>query len=215
VVWTPKLITTHPASMNILGGLGANVSVAATGTGLTYQWYSGDSGVVTSPIPGAVASTYTTPALSATATYWVRVGNGVGHENSNTATLTVYAIATPLQIWRQTHFGTYDNAGDGADLNDFEHDGIPNLLEFAFGLDPKQNNAGQIPQAQRSGDNFMITFTQPATASGITYGAEWSTTLVPGSWTSISNSSVPPQHTFSVPMGSKTKLYMRLKVSAP
>ena len=215
VVWTPKLITTHPASMNILGGLGANLSVAATGTGLTYQWYFGDRGVVTNPIPGAVTSSYTTPALSATAKYWVRVGNGVGYEASNTATLTVSIMGTPLQIWRQTHFGAYDNAGNGADLNDFEHDGIPNLLEFAFGLDPKQNSAGQIPQAQRSGDNFVITFTQPTNVSGVTYGAEWSTALLPGSWTSIPNSSTPPQHTFSVPIESRTKLYMRLKVSAP
>jgi hypothetical protein len=215
VVWTPKLITTHPASMNILGGIGANLSVAATGTGLTYQWYSGDSGVVTNPIPGAVASTYTTPALSATAKYWVRVGNGVGYEASNTATLSVSAMGTPLQIWRQTHFGAYDNAGAGADLNDFDHDGIPNLLEFAFGLDPKQNSAGQIPRAQRSGDNFVITFTQPTNVSGVTYGAEWSTALLPGSWTSIPNSSTPPQYTFSVPIESRAKLYMRLKVSAP
>jgi hypothetical protein len=120
-----------------------------------------------------------------------------------------------LQSWRQTHFGAYDNAGDGADLNDFEHDGIPNLLEFAFGLDPKQNSAGQIPQPQRSGNNFTITFTKPSTVSGVTYGAEWSSTLLPGSWTSIPNSSTPPQHTFSVPMESKTSLFMRLKVSTP
>jgi hypothetical protein len=113
------------------------------------------------------------------------------------------------------HFGSPANSGDGADLNDFEKDGIPNLLEFAFGLDPKKNSAALLPKRQQVGGNFVFSFAQPAGVSGITCGAEWSQTLLPGSWTTVSNSGISPQYSFSVPMGTKTRLYMRLMVTKP
>jgi hypothetical protein len=124
-------------------------------------------------------------------------------------------VLSPLQTWRQIHFGSIDNSGDGADLNDFENDGLRNLVEFAFGLDPKQNSAGMLPLPQRSGNTYVISFTEPAGVSGITYGAEWSTTLLSESWTTVADTGTPPQHTFSVLCGKKSTLYMRLKVTNP
>jgi PKD repeat protein len=127
-------------------------------------------------------------------------------------------IGTGLTVqenWRWTWFGSIDNSGDGADLNDFDKDGIPNLLEFAFGLSPKQNSAGTLPEPQKIGGNLVITFTQPTGVSGIAYGAEWSQTLLPGSWTPVADTGTQPQHTFSVPIGTKPQLYMRLKVTNP
>jgi hypothetical protein len=48
---------------------------------------------------------------------------------------------------------------------------------------------------------------------------EWSQTLLTGSWTTVTDTgnagASPPQHTFSVPIGSNPKLYMRLKVTNP
>ena len=126
-----------------------------------------------------------------------------------------YTLPTPLQAWRQTYFGSIDNSGDRADLNDFDKDGIPNIVEFAFGLNPQQNSAGMLPQAKKIGSNLMISFAQSAGVSGITYGAEWSQTLLPGSWTLVPDTGTSPQHTFSVPIGTKRNLYMRLKVTSP
>lgn len=51
--------------------------------------------------------------------------------------------------------GKDTNTGDGADQTDFDHDGIPNLVEFAFGLDPKQNSAGQLPQPNPMGSGLL------------------------------------------------------------
>jgi hypothetical protein len=70
-----------------------------------------------------------------------------------------------------------------------------------------------LPQPQRSGENFVISFTQPAGGSGVTYGAEWSQTL--GDWEDVPDTGISPQHTFSVPIGTKTQLYMRLRVTGP
>ncbi len=85
----PPSITTQPASQTITAGQSATLTVVASGTSLTYQWYQGTSGITTSLISGATASSYTTPALNSTTNYWVRVSNSVGQADSNTATITV------------------------------------------------------------------------------------------------------------------------------
>ena len=95
-------ITTHPANKSIQGGQTASLSVVASGTApFTYQWYQGASPNTASPIGGATSSSYTTPALAATTSYWVRVSNACGNANSNTATVTV-SSAVPTKF----DFGT-------------------------------------------------------------------------------------------------------------
>ena len=85
-------ITTQPASQSITSGKTAALSVAATGTApMTYQWSKG--GVA---ISGATSSSYTTPALTATAQFTVTVSNGAGSATSNPATVTVTAASTLL-----------------------------------------------------------------------------------------------------------------------
>ncbi len=115
--------------------------------------------------------------------------------------LTPRITLTGLENWRQIYFGSIANSGNGADLSDTDRDGIGNLLEFDFGLNPTQNSAGQLPRPQKVGGNFVASFTQPAGVSGITYGAEWSTTLLNGSWTPIPDTGAGSTHTFSISIG--------------
>ena len=86
----PPTITTQPASQSINSGQTATLSVTATTSGgtLSYQWYEGASGITTTPV-GANSATFTTPALTATKSYWVRVSNECGNVASNAATVTV------------------------------------------------------------------------------------------------------------------------------
>ncbi len=87
---TQPSITGQPSSTVISSGSTAALHVQATGTGpLTYQWYQGSSGNTSRPVVGALASSYTTPSLTASASYWVRVSNACGSQNSATATVTV------------------------------------------------------------------------------------------------------------------------------
>lgn len=132
---------------------------------------------------------------------------------NNNASFTL-PLQTALEAWRQTHFGTTANSGNAADDFDFDKDGLVNLLEFGFGLDPTKGSSAQVPQGQRSGGNFVISFAQPAGVSGITYAAEQSDTLQPGSWTPVSDTGTAGQHSFSV-SGISTRFYMRLKVTNP
>ena len=128
---------------------------------------------------------------------------------------TVEGLPSSLENWRLEHFGSTENSGDGADINDFDRDGLINLIEFAFGSDPKASSTGQLPSPHRVGDQWVIDFTQPPAVSGITYGAEWSASLLPDSWNPIPDTAVAPQHTFSIPDDSAPALYFRLKVISP
>jgi hypothetical protein len=50
--------------------------------------------------------------------------------------------------WRQSHFGTHENAGPAADAADPNGNGIPNLLEYALNGDPAGSSTGAsvLPQ---------------------------------------------------------------------
>ncbi len=99
---TPAAISVQPADKSIQSGQTASLSVTAAGTGsLSYQWYQGASGTTGGSIGGATSSNYTTPALTATTTYWVRVSNSCGSADSRTTTVTV-ATAVPARF----DFGT-------------------------------------------------------------------------------------------------------------
>ena len=89
VATTPPTITTQPQSQTVAFGATPTFSVVATGSApLSYQWQK--NGV---NIAGATASSYTTPAVSATdsgSTFLVIVSNAATPAaTSNTATLTV------------------------------------------------------------------------------------------------------------------------------
>jgi hypothetical protein len=78
-------------------GQSAVLAVNAGGSGLSYQWYRGASGDTSQPIAGATAATYSSPAMAATAHYWVRVRNAHGEVDSATFQL-VLAVAPSASI---------------------------------------------------------------------------------------------------------------------
>jgi hypothetical protein len=106
IVPVAPTITAQPPSQSISSEQSAAMSVSASsGTTVSYQWYVGTSGTTTVPLAGATASSYTTPALAASANYWVRVSNSAGSTNSATAAVTVNATATGMLV-QDTFTGT-------------------------------------------------------------------------------------------------------------
>jgi hypothetical protein len=86
-------ITTNPQNASIAQGNSTQLQVTATGTGLSYQWYRGESGVTDSPVGGN--SNKVTVSPSETAKYWVRVSGQCGHPvDSAAATVTVSTCAS-------------------------------------------------------------------------------------------------------------------------
>lgn len=89
-------INLQPASQSINQGGSAMLSVGATGSGLTYQWYTGTAPNTASPISSATSSTISV-SPSVTTSYWVRVSSGCGSPavDSDTATITVNPATCP------------------------------------------------------------------------------------------------------------------------
>ena len=154
------------------------------------------------------------PTSAGLKTAAIHIANNDLNENPFDLTLIGTGVI-PMTDWRQQYFGSTANSGDGADLNDYDHDGLANLLEYAFGMDPTQNSTGQLPQMQMAGGNFGFNFTEPVGVTGITYGAEWSATMAVNDWHAITDTGAAPQHTFSVPIGSYPGLFVRLRVTSP
>ncbi len=86
-------ISTQPANVTINEGTPTTLSVVATGSSPSYQWYIGSSGDTSNPMTGATStSIVVTP--NATTTYWVQISTACGNLNSNSATVTVNPVAS-------------------------------------------------------------------------------------------------------------------------
>jgi uncharacterized delta-60 repeat protein len=122
---------------------------------------------------------------------------------------------TAQQAWRQSFFGITTNTGNAADTFDSDNDGLANLLEYAFGLNPSLPSDNQIPLPVIAAGSVTYDFTQPAGVGGITYRAEWSPSLLPGTWTTIPDTGTAPQRRYSVPTAGRAKMFTRLVITAP
>jgi N-acetylneuraminic acid mutarotase len=137
-------------------------------------------------------------------------------DGSTSATYSVTVTQlTNLQNWRWTYFGTTTNTGTAADTFDADSTGLPNLLKYAFGLNPTLPGPIQMPQPVLSGNTLSISFTQPQGVSGITYGAQWTSNLAPPNWQPVPDSGAGGLHIFSISVGSNPSLFMRLQVTEP
>jgi hypothetical protein len=124
-------ITAQPTDQRVVVGLTATFSVTANGTApLNYQWQKG-----TTPIAGATASNYTTPATSLPddgSTFQVVISNSAGSVTSNSATLNVAAGTT---MARGVDVTTYKNDLNRSGQNLAESAlTLSNVASSTFGL---------------------------------------------------------------------------------
>jgi hypothetical protein len=97
-VCNPPVIANATTTQSIRAGQTTSVSVSATASNISYQWYRGATGVTTDPIAGA---TYGSTQVSPTTTtnYWCRLTSD-GFCKTDTATMTV-DVCTPPSITTQ------------------------------------------------------------------------------------------------------------------
>lgn len=210
-------ITDHPTGSTVNVGQNTSLSVTALGSGLSFQWYAGASGVTSNPVPGATSSSFTPPTLNTTATYWVRVTNSGGSMDSVAATVTVNGPAqTPLEIWTANQGLT----GPDAEALAAPHgDGIPNFVKFALGMPGNAPASPEdLPTAALAGTTLIFTFHRATDA--VRYVVESSTTLAPDSWTvehAIEKNTVPDSVgadiSVEIPMGSASRKFVRLRIT--
>ena len=128
---TAPSITAQPGNATVKAGETATFTIAASGTGLTYQWKidrNDGSGWVN--IDGATAAIYTTSTVDISCNgfkYQCVVSNSAGTDTSNTAVLTVTENTTPAPgsvdyeildgantSWEQNSDGSLSIRGSGA-----------------------------------------------------------------------------------------------------
>ncbi len=102
------MITMHPANTTIATTYTATLAVAASGFPVSaIQWYQGNSGDTNTPV-GTNSTSFTTPALSVTTSYWARATNAGGSADSNTATVTVTTGPIAVDLSKYVRVGRFD-----------------------------------------------------------------------------------------------------------
>ncbi len=231
--------TTRGVSLAVLS-TNANLSALALSSGTLSPVFSSSVTAYTATVANSISSLTVTPTTQDSSATVTVNGNAVtSGSTSGAITLTVgdNAISTvvapqngtptktytitvtrqsSMQTWRQTWYGTGVNSGNAADLADPYHTGYSNLAVFAFfgpGQDPASAGSLQLPQPTLSGGNFTYSFIQPSGVTGITYGAQWSTSMSGNDWHDIPETGSGSQHVFSIPIGNNTRTFMRLQVT--
>ena len=179
----------------------------------------------TAPVVPGGSTTFTikfSPTVLDACSAVLHIASNDADENPFDITLTGTGI-TNLQAWRLQYFGTTDDSGVGADENDPDFDGLSNLLEFATGSDPEQSSSMPgILTLNGTTLEFVYIRAKAAMNDGFTFAVEWTDDLVSPNWNTVgvteeilSDDGTLQQVKASVPAGSETRRFLRLKVIEP
>jgi hypothetical protein len=236
----PEIVVEQPAGTDIADGAAVSFGTVSPGgeavltftirntgsgdlTGISAGIIGVDAGSFTvSSAPGAIvpgsggSTTFSVrfaPPTPGQKTAALRILSNDSDESPFDITFTGTGL-TALEYWRLTHFGTTLNAGDAANNADPDSDGLENLVEYAFALNPETPDPAELPAWQKDEDTWTLTFTRPSDVSGITYVAESSDSLAPGSWTPAANAGTGNNFVFFT-TSPGPRLYLRLRVIVP
>jgi uncharacterized repeat protein (TIGR03803 family) len=97
-------------------------------------------------------------------------------------------LPPPMSDWKSMHLGD----ANAADLDDPDHDGVSNLLEYALLTAPDVADSEVVPTAAiaafADGDRLGIDLPRDPARSDVTVHVEISDSLLPGSWISLATS---------------------------
>ncbi len=144
-----------------------------------------------------------------------------GLTTTNTITIQVGSPPSAIENWRMLHFGTISNTGNAADSADPNHDGETNLVEFATGQNPHAATLAFTTVSKgASAMEFRYSRSKEAFDSGYQFEIQHSESPGGNPWTGAGSGSVlidgPIQTvTTSIPVGSATRRFARLRVTSP
>ncbi len=185
---------------------------------------------------GADVAVYATiSGLQPGTTYYYRVlASNLENTVPQSSSILSFATLTAAESWRKTFFNDTANTGDAADSADPDHDGVVNLLERAFNLNPTQpgrpiltagTGTSGLPLIRRTGQPpvFSIQYIRlkASTNSGLTYTPQFSSSLDGGAWTAATGTETVEsidseweRVTITDTASSQTKRFGRVMVTA-
>jgi hypothetical protein len=138
-----------------------DVATTETGYNILRRMGSADFAVI-AQLP-ANSTTYkdTTVAAGTSYDYHIEAYNAAGYSDFTGLTVTTPA-ASQFQTYLSGFFTTaqMNNASISGPTADPDHDGIPNLLEYAFNLNPTLSDTTGMPVVGESNGYLSITFTE-------------------------------------------------------
>ena len=185
----PPTISTHPLSLTTTSVREETLQVIATGNGLKYQWYKGNSGDTSAPISGANAESLIIGPLDEDTSYWVRISNDSGFIDSKTANLEVL---DDYDSWASETFGAVNiNPELTAPDKDVDDDGLTNEIEYILGNSPFEQSIDSETTLRLQNSKLEVSFqTELAAGKGYiglerVYSLEESSDISKGSWTPV------------------------------
>jgi hypothetical protein len=215
-------ITTPPALAAVVAGANAAFSVTANGTPApTYQWQvSTDGGYTWTNVSGGAYAGTTTANLTITSPTTANLGYQYRAVITNAAA-TVSTPPVPLLVgtsaakltWLQNYFTADELIVPSlvGDLATPANDGIPNLLKYAFNLNPWTNGQDLLPQPALSGGNLTLTF--PTPPSDVLWSVEASADLLNWSTTGVTLQPTGNQVTASYLLPGNTVIFLHIVIA--
>jgi hypothetical protein len=165
------------------GAAQVSYSTVAGGTAVAGADYSSASGTLNWTNGDVAAKTFTIPILNnpqvqSNVTVNLALNSpsaGAALGVQSTAALTI--VEPPIDAWKLSYFGANANnpaiAGDSADP---QHDGIVNLMAYAYAFNPLITNANPF-HGGLAGNQFQLVFPRNTAATDITYNVQSSVDL--------------------------------------
>ena len=149
-------------------------------------------------LPGTVASFVLNAStngapLIARSTYYMQIRANVGTRWFGEGELKVVTAQVgppelPYDAWLLSRFALQDiSNGLTTASSDFDKDGMNNLLEYAFGTDPKTSGPSAI-SSHADASKAQITFPCDTARTDLTYIVEFSPSLASSPWTLLAES---------------------------
>jgi len=223
-------LTWHPSSpwQFNLAAVNASDRLNLTASGSDFLKGGGDQKRQFDFLGSAQTGTFTLLTWTGITTFFgvsdfeaINLGSGVNAVFSMVGKSLVVTIApiqtlTPLEQWRQTHFGTSANTGNSADAFDADSDGLSNLMEYALGTLPNNVASKNPPVLGQASNRLTLSFT-PQVITGITYAIETSPNLNDWANTNLTGLTAgnPFTWTDTVTVTSVPRRFIRLKVTYP
>ena len=193
------------------GGQSAQLSVAVRGTGdLTFLLYRGvsrdKSTAVGDPVtvnasagvPAEVV--FETPPVEGVQHYWVEVTDAQNNQAASRETRVGVAGEGAKNRFADWQLSYGIDAERGGPMDSFAQDGVPNLLKYALGRNPRQPNGGESwiraervmhtpPGSLQSLPHWAFRFERAAGRTDVTVAAEVSSDLI--QWTALPDEADP------------------------